>query len=152
MISPKVPNWFHYSCFFKKIKATSASDIAGVDSLRWEDQEKIKKNVGESAKSGAAPSTTTTTKEDKDLIAEYAKSSRSSCKGCGEKIEKVWQFSTLEFKLFTNTFRSCGGRKKPENPAREKSLNQGKDQTNSTHIRCQVRELNPRTSAGYDLC
>ncbi|XP_031566693.1 poly [ADP-ribose] polymerase 1-like [Actinia tenebrosa] len=86
----KVPNWFHYSCFFKKIKPASVSDIAGVDSLRWEDQEKIKNNVGGATKSGAASSSTNTTKlkEDKDLIAEYAKSSRSSCKGCEEKIEK----------------------------------------------------------------
>ena len=66
-----------------------------MESLRWEDQEKIKGNIGGTAE----PKSSKTTKgskatasaaaEDPDLIAEYAKSSRSSCKGCGDKIEKV---------------------------------------------------------------
>lgn len=44
-------------------------------------------NANASSKSKAAAAAVS--KEDKDLIAEYAKSSRSACKGCGDKIEKV---------------------------------------------------------------
>lgn len=33
--------------------------------------------------------------EDQNLIAEYAKSSRSNCKGCGDKIEKVLCLGTI---------------------------------------------------------
>ncbi|CAH3043259.1 unnamed protein product [Pocillopora meandrina] len=38
----KIPHWFHYNCFFKKIKVKASSDISGFDSLRWDDQEKIR--------------------------------------------------------------------------------------------------------------
>lgn len=47
MFDSKVPNWYHLKCFFKKQRPKSADDIEFLESLRWEDQEKIKKEIGE---------------------------------------------------------------------------------------------------------
>ena len=86
----KIPNWFHYGCFFKKnFKLSHVSEVSGFDSLRWEDQEKIKgKLSGESSQTGEA-SQVDGPAPDSSLGVEYAKSSRSSCKSCEDKIQKV---------------------------------------------------------------
>ncbi|RDD42983.1 Poly [ADP-ribose] polymerase 1 [Trichoplax sp. H2] len=79
----QVPNWYHFSCFFKKNSACSEGDIGGFGSLRWDDQEKLRKNIvsGNSSTQGNVIHFT-------GLKTEYAKSSRGSCKCCGEIIEK----------------------------------------------------------------
>jgi len=41
-----VPNWYHFSCFFKKKIPTDVSEIKGFESLRWEDQQKIRSKMG----------------------------------------------------------------------------------------------------------
>ncbi|EDO46812.1 predicted protein, partial [Nematostella vectensis] len=86
----KVPNWFHFSCFFKKqFKPKSLAEIAGIDGLRWDDQEKFRAQVYGGASD--VPDTTaaaTVSVEQPDLLAEYAKSSRSTCKHCDEQIVK----------------------------------------------------------------
>ncbi|KAM8946664.1 poly [ADP-ribose] polymerase 1 [Pelodytes ibericus] len=91
MFDGKVPHWHHYSCFWKRARVLSHGDIDGFTELRWEDQEKIKKAIetggaaagaGGDAKGGKADITLN------DFAAEYAKSNRSTCKGCDEKIEK----------------------------------------------------------------
>ena len=66
------------------------TDIGGFDSLRWEDQEKVKKKVGGDGggSNGAAPAAAASGTSD-DLLVEYAKSSRSKCKNCKEQIDKV---------------------------------------------------------------
>jgi len=83
----KQPVWFHYSCFFKKNKPIQLSEIAGFDSLRWDDQEKIKQHF-----SGDASASLSTVDEVDAQLAEfqvdYAKSNRSKCKRCEEKINK----------------------------------------------------------------
>lgn len=43
----KQPNWFHQACFFKKQRPTSEGDIAGFESIRYEDQKSIRENIGE---------------------------------------------------------------------------------------------------------
>lgn len=87
----QIPNWFHYSCFFKKHKVNAYSDIGGFDSLRWDDQEKIKGKVGGggggSGGKGSEPATASGASD--DLQVEYAKSNRSKCKNCKEQIDKV---------------------------------------------------------------
>jgi len=85
----KIPNWFHFSCFFRKNNVKAFTDIGGFDSLRWEDQEKVKKKVGGDGgeSNGAAPAATASGTSD-DLLVEYAKSSRSKCKNCKEQIDK----------------------------------------------------------------
>lgn len=92
MFDGKVPHWHHYSCFWKRARVLSHGDIDGFTELRWEDQEKIKKAIetggasagagGGDAKAGKADMTLN------DFAAEYAKSNRSTCKGCEQKIEK----------------------------------------------------------------
>ncbi|KAM5163073.1 poly [ADP-ribose] polymerase 1 [Mantella aurantiaca] len=92
MFDGKVPHWHHYSCFWKRARVLSHGDIDGFTELRWEDQEKIKKAIetggasagagGGDAKGGKADMTLN------DFASEYAKSNRSTCKGCEQKIEK----------------------------------------------------------------
>ncbi|XP_075060451.1 poly [ADP-ribose] polymerase 1 [Mixophyes fleayi] len=91
MFDGKVPHWHHYSCFWKRTRVLSHGEIDGFTELRWDDQEKIKKAIetggatagaGGDAKGGKANMTLN------DFAAEYAKSNRSTCKGCDQKIEK----------------------------------------------------------------
>ena len=76
------------------------SEISGFDSLRWDDQEKIRGKLlsGESSEAGGT-SQVDGPAQDNSLSVEYAKSSRSSCKSCEDKIEKVEKFSLI-FDLF----------------------------------------------------
>ncbi len=93
----KMPHWFHFACFFKKNQLKATSDVSGFSTLRWEDQQRLKDKMAgvESTDSGPAPSlgkgkgkkTATITRG--DLQVEYAKSGRSTCKGCLAKIEQV---------------------------------------------------------------
>ncbi|XP_069116799.1 poly [ADP-ribose] polymerase 1-like [Argopecten irradians] len=83
MFDGKIPNWFHFACFWKRARVEDANHIHGFDALRWEDQEKIKEKVGgggggggDAGGAGAAG----------DYETEYAKSGRSGCRGCGDKI------------------------------------------------------------------
>ena len=87
----KVPNWFHFSCFFKHNKLRATNEISGFGSLRWDDQEKLKAKT-EAEESTDSPSTASgkgrkVTRS--DLQVEYAKSSKSICRGCNSQIDKV---------------------------------------------------------------
>ena len=42
----KTPNWHHFECFFKKAKITGTHEIKGYDSLRYDDQQRIKEKFG----------------------------------------------------------------------------------------------------------
>ncbi|KAK9500018.1 hypothetical protein O3M35_002931 [Rhynocoris fuscipes] len=95
----KVPNWYHFNCFFGKQRPKGVGDIAHFDSLRWEDQEKIKDKIGETPEAvmKALKSDKQPTKRAlnnavkslmKDFVVEYAKSSRAMCRGCETKIAK----------------------------------------------------------------
>lgn len=93
----KVPHWYHFSCFFGKFKASADTDFANFDSIRWDDQEKIREKLGGSLSSSKGKS-----KGSKDTVdgpsnvssaasefsVEYAKSGRAKCRKCEEKIEK----------------------------------------------------------------
>ena len=81
-----MPNWFHFSCFFKKNKVKAPGEIGGFDAIRWEDQEKVKNKIDGGA--GSVRAVTGCSRSD-DLLVEYAKSSRSKCKNCKEQIVKV---------------------------------------------------------------
>uniref|UniRef100_UPI003AB0C0FC poly [ADP-ribose] polymerase 1 isoform X2 n=1 Tax=Centroberyx gerrardi TaxID=166262 RepID=UPI003AB0C0FC len=89
MFDGKVPHWHHFSCFWQRAAAQSTADIAGFSDLRWDDQEKVKKAIesggatGGDQKGGAKGEKTLN-----DFAVEYAKSNRSTCKGCEQKIEK----------------------------------------------------------------
>ncbi|NWX40721.1 PARP1 polymerase, partial [Steatornis caripensis] len=86
----KVPHWHHYTCFWKQARIVSHADIDGFPELRWKDQEKIKKAI-ETGGPGGGREQEGGGKAEKslhDFAAEYAKSNRSTCKGCEQKIEK----------------------------------------------------------------
>lgn len=67
------------------------TDIEGFDSLRWEDQEKVKAKTegGGGGGSGAPSADALENGVSDDLLVEYAKSNRSKCKNCKEQIDKV---------------------------------------------------------------
>ncbi|KAL7291310.1 hypothetical protein TKK_0014913 [Trichogramma kaykai] len=96
----KLERWHHASCFFQKQRPGNTGDIAHFDSIRWEDQEMIRKKIEESAGSAAPAPTkgrkrtkaseasTAAANVNKDYKVEYAKSNRSKCRGCEETIIK----------------------------------------------------------------
>ncbi|KAL8175586.1 UNVERIFIED_CONTAM: Poly [ADP-ribose] polymerase 1 [Gekko kuhli] len=92
MFDGKVPHWHHYSCFWKRARLVSHSDVDGFSELRWDDQEKIKKAIetggAAAGKGGDQEGGSKAEKSLNDFAAEYAKSNRSTCKGCEQKIEK----------------------------------------------------------------
>ncbi|XP_060704555.1 poly [ADP-ribose] polymerase 1 [Hemiscyllium ocellatum] len=91
MFDGKVPHWHHYACFWKRARVVSPSDVDGLSDLRWDDQEKIKKAIETGGTGGGKGGEQGDSKGEKTLIdfaVEYAKSNRSTCKGCSEKIEK----------------------------------------------------------------
>ncbi|XP_033736235.1 poly [ADP-ribose] polymerase 1-like isoform X2 [Pecten maximus] len=85
MFDGKIPNWFHFACFWKRARVEDANHIHGFDALRWEDQEKIKEKVaGGGGGGGGGDAAGGDTSGDYET--EYAKSGRSGCRGCGDKI------------------------------------------------------------------
>lgn len=38
--------WFHKACFFSKNRPKTTGDIAHFDSIRWEDQNFVKEQIG----------------------------------------------------------------------------------------------------------
>ncbi|XP_077299838.1 poly-(ADP-ribose) polymerase [Arctopsyche grandis] len=98
----KQPNWYHYSCFFAKQRPKTVADIENFTTLRYEDQEKIKKSI-ESCGSGVVLPDVKGKKGAKgkkrsngdsvvsalsDFAVEYSKSSRATCRVCEIKITK----------------------------------------------------------------
>ncbi|XP_065898038.1 poly [ADP-ribose] polymerase 1-like isoform X3 [Dysidea avara] len=69
----KIPKWYHVKCFFNACTVSSTSEIGNFDSLRWEDQQSVK----ETCSAGASY----------DMVTEYAKSNRSTCRQCYQKID-----------------------------------------------------------------
>ncbi|KAF7653732.1 hypothetical protein LDENG_00079310 [Lucifuga dentata] len=91
MFDGKVPHWHHFSCFWQRAAAQSTSDIGGFSDLRWEDQEKVKKAIESGGAVGGKANQKGDAKGEKtlnDFAVEYAKSNRSTCKACEQKIEK----------------------------------------------------------------
>lgn len=99
MFDGKVPNWFHVKCFFgKRSVVKNVDDIADFDQLRWEDQEMIRKNVEGAGKEFLAAQLSSSDTPLEDYTTEYAKSNRSVCRGCNEKIDKgVLRISKKEY-------------------------------------------------------
>uniref|UniRef100_A0A8C0JRH8 Poly [ADP-ribose] polymerase n=1 Tax=Canis lupus dingo TaxID=286419 RepID=A0A8C0JRH8_CANLU len=92
MFDGKVPHWYHFSCFWKVGHSIRHPDVEvdGFSELRWDDQQKVKKTAeaGGVTGKGQDGGGGKTDKTLADFAAEYAKSNRSTCKGCLEKIEK----------------------------------------------------------------
>lgn len=45
-----IPHWFHFDCFFQKIKLKSVGDIAHFSDLKFEDQQKIESKTKNNGK------------------------------------------------------------------------------------------------------
>ncbi|CAG0896409.1 unnamed protein product [Cyprideis torosa] len=100
----KIPLWHHMKCFFTKQRPNSEAEFGHFDSLRFEDQEKLKKMIGDAAglppppakgkrgkKGAAAVDAAATTPSGtllKDFSVEYAKSNKSVCGTCEANIVK----------------------------------------------------------------
>ncbi|KAF3957398.1 hypothetical protein CMV_017586 [Castanea mollissima] len=80
-----MPMWNHASCILKKAKQIkSIDDVEGIELLRWEDQQKIRKYV-----EGGGPSTLDTSAAPTAQYGiEVSQTSRATCKHCSRKIMK----------------------------------------------------------------
>jgi len=107
MFDGKVPHWYHPKCFFVRNRPKAVGDISHYDSLRWEDQEDIRKML-ENCLKGGTPAAVKSGKKAakgskngeasgglsahgtimKDFRLELAKSGASKCGVCEEKIKK----------------------------------------------------------------
>ncbi|XP_020591217.1 poly [ADP-ribose] polymerase 1 [Phalaenopsis equestris] len=77
-----MPLWHHVGCILKKAnEIKEIDDIEGLDLLRWEDQQKLRKYV--EGLTSATPSA-----KDVESIIEVSRTSRAACKRCSEKIMK----------------------------------------------------------------
>lgn len=94
----KIDRWYHVKCFFLKQRPKSTADIAGFDEIRNDDQDEVRKKIEECLKT-TAPTSGKGRKRTKaagagagsgsgDFKVEYAKSNKSTCRGCNEKIIK----------------------------------------------------------------
>lgn len=96
MFDGKVPHWYHFMCFFGKQRPKTVGDIAHYESLRWDDQEKIKNKIESLANApvvapkgkGKKRASGASTGGLGDFTIEYSKSSRATCRGCEQKIMK----------------------------------------------------------------
>nr|XP_023025730.1 poly [ADP-ribose] polymerase [Leptinotarsa decemlineata] len=94
----KNPNWHHFDCFFNKQRPKTTDDIDHYESLRVEDQDRIKARVGiatvaivpdkKGKKRAGGPDAQLKKEALKDFTIEYAKSGRALCRGCEQKILK----------------------------------------------------------------
>ena len=106
----KLEHWHHVKCFFLRNRPKAVGDFSHYDSLRWEDQENIKKMVENALKGGLPSSVAKKGGKSKkgakngdsgsgggisangtimsDFRLEYAKSGGSKCGTCEEKIGK----------------------------------------------------------------
>ncbi|KAI0513930.1 hypothetical protein KFK09_009962 [Dendrobium nobile] len=76
-----MPLWHHAGCILKKANQIKTfDDVEGLDLLRWEDQQKIRKYV--------EGLTSATPNASNESTIEVSQTSRASCKSCGEKIMK----------------------------------------------------------------
>lgn len=77
-----MPMWNHAACILKKANQIKLlDDVEGLDSLRWEDQQQIRKYV-EGGSISATPIAAS------ECAIEVAQSSRAACKRCTKKIMK----------------------------------------------------------------
>lgn len=65
--------------------AFSLDDVEGIESLRWEDQQKIRKYVEEGVGSGSSSKSNVTAAE---YGIEVSQTSRATCRHCSKKIMK----------------------------------------------------------------
>ncbi|GAY63839.1 hypothetical protein CUMW_228920 [Citrus unshiu] len=81
-----MPMWNHASCVLRKAnQIKSLDDVEGIESLRWEDQQKIRKYVEQGVGSGSSSKSNVTSAE---YGIEVSQTSRATCRHCSKKIMK----------------------------------------------------------------
>lgn len=81
-----MPMWNHASCVLKKARQIKAvDDVEGVESLRWEDQQKVRTYV---ESGGPVGSSSTKAVAALQYAIESSPNARSKCKDCGQNIKK----------------------------------------------------------------
>lgn len=81
-----MPMWNHASCVLRKAnQIKSLDDVEGIESLRWEDQQKIRKYVEGGAGSGSSSKSNVAAVE---YGIEASQTSRATCRHCSKKIMK----------------------------------------------------------------
>ncbi|PPR81553.1 hypothetical protein GOBAR_AA39155 [Gossypium barbadense] len=106
-----MPMWNHADCILGKAnQIKSTDDVEGIESLRWEDQQKIRNYV----ESGGPSNAKTVTPQAMEYAIEVSQASRATCKGCSQKIMKgevgclclmlysIYAFHILGLSLVTN--------------------------------------------------
>ncbi|KAJ0742482.1 putative NAD(+) ADP-ribosyltransferase [Helianthus annuus] len=83
-----MPMWNHARCILKKAKQIkSCDDVEGIETLRWEDQQKIREYVESGgAGSSSTPTSTPARSAASKCAIEVSKTARATCKICSEKI------------------------------------------------------------------
>ncbi|KAJ4726847.1 Poly [ADP-ribose] polymerase [Melia azedarach] len=84
-----MPMWNHANCVLKKAKQIkSIDDVEGIESLRWEDQQKIRKYVEEGVGGGGGESSDKSAATAMEYGIEVSPTSRATCRHCSQKIMK----------------------------------------------------------------
>jgi bifunctional polynucleotide phosphatase/kinase len=78
------------------------SIVEGYDNLKDEDQNKLERDLPKYCKEAVAKATEQAAGPKPQMAAEYAKSAKSSCKGCSKNIGK----NVLRLGFFLNSFRT----------------------------------------------
>lgn len=79
-----MPMWHHANCILKKAKQIkSIDDVEGLESLRWEDQQKIRKYV-----EGGGTTNNDNAVTKMEFSIEVSQTSRATCRRCNQKITK----------------------------------------------------------------
>ncbi|KAJ7972680.1 Poly [ADP-ribose] polymerase [Quillaja saponaria] len=78
-----MPMWNHVDCILKKAnQIKSIDDVEGLEVLRWEDQQKIRKYIESTGPQEKQASI------DKECSIEVSQTSRAKCRDCSQKITK----------------------------------------------------------------
>ncbi|QCD97725.1 poly [Vigna unguiculata] len=89
-----MPMWNHAACILKKANQIKlVEDVENLESLRWEDQQKIRKYIESGSGSGdnsssAATKTGSKAVKDTECGIEVSQTSRATCRDCSQKIIK----------------------------------------------------------------
>ncbi|KAL9227704.1 hypothetical protein vseg_003359 [Gypsophila vaccaria] len=83
-----MPMWHHATCILKKAKQIkSVDDVHGIESLRWEDQQKLRKYIEPSGVSSDTPTVAAARTSSPEASGiEVSQTSGAMCKYCNQKI------------------------------------------------------------------
>ncbi|KAL2321029.1 hypothetical protein Fmac_029998 [Flemingia macrophylla] len=86
-----MPMWNHAACILNKANQIKlVEDVENLESLRWDDQQKIRKYIecGTGSGGGSASTTKSNSKavKDNECGIEVSQTSRATCRDCGQKI------------------------------------------------------------------